>query len=275
MVSTAFNKPITIIKDTLTQRVFDIQGLRDLAYDASLRVDTIEPVVQNLAQRLQNTYRAFELGDRHSISSIIQLIGLSAAHEPAKIEISTETNLILSALQDIRERLGHVEEELAQGVSPISFTNSGHVHRKLIASAYSLNDRVAHTHFGEGRVTGVNLISGVLTVDFGNFGVKQVLPDSAPMVKLISGNDSAQGKRRAICMERDERLTNLERTQRLHEAMLVRHDEQLAQHAEQLRVLRELAEQQTRNLTILTDVSARLETTLQAIRDILGRGNGR
>jgi prefoldin subunit 5 len=76
-------------------------------------------------------------------------------------------------------------------------------------------------------------------------------------------------------MERDERLTNLERTQRLHEAMLVRHDEQLAQHAEQLRVLRELAEQQTRNLTILTDVSARLETTLQAIRDILGRGNGR
>jgi hypothetical protein len=76
-------------------------------------------------------------------------------------------------------------------------------------------------------------------------------------------------------MEEDHRLTNLERTQRLHEAMLVRHDEQLAQHTEQLVRLRELAEQQTRNLTLLTEVSVRLETTLQAIRDILSRGNGR
>jgi hypothetical protein len=75
-------------------------------------------------------------------------------------------------------------------------------------------------------------------------------------------------------MEPDDRLRDLERTQRFHEDVLARHEQHLADHAEQMRVLREIQALQADNLTRLTDIAARLETTLQAIKDILGRGNG-
>jgi len=38
----AFNKPVTLIKDTTTERIFDIQGIRDVGYDKALRVDQVK-----------------------------------------------------------------------------------------------------------------------------------------------------------------------------------------------------------------------------------------
>ena len=73
--------------------------------------------------------------------------------------------------------------------------------------------------------------------------------------------------------DREERLTLLERAQLLHDATLRRHSAMLDQHEARVALLEGLVEQQTRNLTVLTDVSARLETTLQAIRDLLRRGD--
>lgn len=34
----AFNRPVTLIRDSLTDRVFDIQGFRDIEYDENLRI---------------------------------------------------------------------------------------------------------------------------------------------------------------------------------------------------------------------------------------------
>ena len=42
-------------------------------------------------------------------------------------------------------------------------------------------------------VTDVNINRGILTVDFGVLGVKRLMADLAPMVKLISENDSTRG----------------------------------------------------------------------------------
>lgn len=64
-----------------------------------------------------------------------------------------------------------------------------------------------------------------------------------------------------------DRLTLLEHAQLRHDATLRRHDAPIAPP-------RGLQEQQTQLLATLTDVSARLETTLQAIKDLLDRGNG-
>jgi hypothetical protein len=69
-----------------------------------------------------------------------------------------------------------------------------------------------------------------------------------------------------------ERMTILERAEFLHASTLRRHSETLEQHAERLALLERLIADQQRMQQSLLDVSARLETTMQAIKDLLDRG---
>jgi hypothetical protein len=85
-----------------------------------------------------------------------------------------------------------------------------------------------------------------------------------------------------------ERLTILERAQLLHDAtlrrhgeMLDRHEEMLAQHAANMRRLTEIQERQERLMESLAGIAAHhneqmaeLRQLLQAIKDMLDRGNG-
>jgi hypothetical protein len=79
----------------------------------------------------------------------------------------------------------------------------------------------------------------------------------------------------------DERLTLLERAQLLHDATLRRHGEMLDQHAEAMSELRSIQERQERLMETMTTIAAqhqermdRLQQTLDAIKDMLDRGNG-
>ena len=88
--------------------------------------------------------------------------------------------------------------------------------------------------------------------------------------------------------DHEERLTILERAQLLHDATLRRHGEMLDQHAAQMALLRGLMEQQVRTQADLREIAGRLTQrqdqheeimrrlaqTLDAIRDMLDRGNG-
>ena len=85
-----------------------------------------------------------------------------------------------------------------------------------------------------------------------------------------------------------DRLTLLERAQLLHDATLRRHGEILDRHDEHIALLRGLMEQQARTQTALSEIAGRLTQrqdqheevmlrlaqTLDAIRDMLDRGNG-
>lgn len=79
----------------------------------------------------------------------------------------------------------------------------------------------------------------------------------------------------------DARLTILERAQLLHDATLRRHGEFLDQHAETMTLLRGIQERQERLLETLATIAAQheermtaLQQTLDAIKDMLDRGNG-
>jgi len=95
--------------------------------------------------------------------------------------------------------------------------------------------------------------------------------------------------------DHEERLTILERAQLLHDATLRRHGEMLdrhedsrLQHEAQMARMEALLEQQTRTQTALSEIAdrliqrqdqheeilRRLAQTLDAIRDMLDRGNG-
>ena len=79
----------------------------------------------------------------------------------------------------------------------------------------------------------------------------------------------------------DDRLTILERAQLLHDATLRRHGDMLDQHAEAMAELRRIQERQERLMETLTSIAAQhaermatLQQTLDAIKDLLDRGNG-
>jgi hypothetical protein len=81
--------------------------------------------------------------------------------------------------------------------------------------------------------------------------------------------------------DHEARLTILERAQLLHDATLRRHGDMLDTHAETLTVLRGIQERQARLLETLTTIAAQhaermttLQQTLDAIKDLLDRGNG-
>ena len=79
----------------------------------------------------------------------------------------------------------------------------------------------------------------------------------------------------------DDRLTLLEQAQLLHNATLRRHGDMLDQHAEAMGALRRLQERQEHLLETLTSIASQheermttLQQTLDAIKDLLDRGNG-
>jgi hypothetical protein len=78
-----------------------------------------------------------------------------------------------------------------------------------------------------------------------------------------------------------DRLTILERAQLLHDVTLHRYGEMLDQQAAAVVELRSLQERQQRLMETLTAIAAqhpefmaRLQQTLDAIKDMLDRGNG-
>lgn len=165
----AFNSPVTLIKDSRTSRVFDIQGLRYIEYDESLRIDKIANAVEAIANTLKNTSA---LGE-DEVNSLVQLLGV----RPAKlqsIEISDDTGLLLNAINDIGARLSRLEEYTFQ--SPLK-RNLKTLAVSPIPSSYGIayfvnnqgrimtsGNKVKHRDMGEGVIT--NIEDDYATVEF-------------------------------------------------------------------------------------------------------------
>jgi hypothetical protein len=82
--------------------------------------------------------------------------------------------------------------------------------------------------------------------------------------------------------DHEARLTILDRAQILYDATLRRHGDMLDTHAETITLLRGIQERQERLLETLTTIAAQhtermttLQQTLDAIKDLLDRGNER
>lgn len=102
----AFDKPVTLIKDLRTPRIFDIQGIRDVPYDESLRIDGVEDTVESLAQTIRNTHQ----NAGKEVNSLVSLLGIEPAKVGDRKKISVDTELILGALGTIEKRLTVLEQ---------------------------------------------------------------------------------------------------------------------------------------------------------------------
>ncbi|NQU04952.1 MAG: hypothetical protein HQ568_02585 [Calditrichaeota bacterium] len=101
----AFNLPVVLLKDKRSDRIFDIQGLRTVDYDDTLRIDIIKNDIDSLKGAIKETSSQAS----KDINSLIQLLGVKKAELSPNTELSPELSLILGALQDISQRINRIE----------------------------------------------------------------------------------------------------------------------------------------------------------------------
>jgi hypothetical protein len=106
----AFNKPVALIKDRRTEKVFDIQGLRYIEYDDSLRIDTVQKDIIKISAAISETAKA----GAENLNSVVQLAGIKAAKVPVGQTVSPDTQLLLSAIAALEKRVEASENNLKQ-----------------------------------------------------------------------------------------------------------------------------------------------------------------
>ena len=104
----AFDLPVVLIKDSRTERIFDIQGIRTVDYSEGLRVDTVEKDIDSIAKAIKATLDS----EDHDVNSLIKILSINKAEIGEKTELSQEGSLIVEALRDIRERISSVEHSV-------------------------------------------------------------------------------------------------------------------------------------------------------------------
>ncbi|WP_299156373.1 hypothetical protein [uncultured Christiangramia sp.] len=161
----AFNKPVTLIKDYKTNRIFDIQGFRDLEYDGNLRIDNVQHTVDSLAEIITNTYN----DNGKDINSLVKLLSISPAELNEKTDRSIETELILNNLNSLDNRLSRIEEstkirefrnnlKYAQPFFESDTEEIEHGERFTTSELLELKkgDKVVHKRFGIGTVLSID-----------------------------------------------------------------------------------------------------------------------
>ncbi|OEI80530.1 hypothetical protein AST99_08680 [Formosa algae] len=192
----AFDKPVTLIKDSKTKRIFDIQGFRDLEYDESLRIDSVEEIIDLVAENLKSTYKQQET----EINSLVRLLGITPAELKESTKISIETELILNNLNSINNRLENLENKKKNTLQQYVIMDDDKTQKNKhdYGESYSIKefedlkkgDKVAHNRFGigkvvkiEGKSTDLNSFKG--TFEFENGSTKKLLLRFAQMYKVL------------------------------------------------------------------------------------------
>jgi hypothetical protein len=171
----SFNLPVALIKDDVTNRVFDIQGLRAVDYKSSLRVDDVEIEIERIAETIKQTYNRKD-DESNSVLKILEI-------QPAKItnhtEISNDTQLILASIKSLNERINDFEDNhSSKSTSSIDdFVN------ELFKDKYKPGTKVEHRDFGIGKVITTN--GRVITIAFNKKGIKKL--DLIIAEKLLRG----------------------------------------------------------------------------------------
>lgn len=106
----AFDRPVVLLKDKQTDRVFDIQGLRTIDYDESLRVDTVSADINSLVLAMEATINANE----NDVNSLVRLLSVPKASISDRKEISPDTALILNSLREMSQRISGLESRGAE-----------------------------------------------------------------------------------------------------------------------------------------------------------------
>ena len=186
----AFNLPVTFIRDSITSRIFDVQGLRDIEYDEKLRIDNVEAIISTIGETITNTY---ESRKTEEINSLVSLLGIQAAKISNKHQISTDTELILNTLQSLGSRIIDLEKAVSHREKPsfdFSFDSNNSDFKEIVpsnANELKVGDIVVHRKFGNGKILGIEGAKNnpIASVVFESGEDKKLIVNYAMLKKLI------------------------------------------------------------------------------------------
>ncbi|MGE4523039.1 MAG: hypothetical protein AB7D19_11235 [Acetobacter sp.] len=95
----AFDKPVVLIQEIGTGRIFDISPMRCIDYDKNMRYDSVVPVQKKISDCIKETYDKKDSGE--NINSIVRLLSVSRAAELPKASGSSEENMFHVLKSDI------------------------------------------------------------------------------------------------------------------------------------------------------------------------------
>lgn len=183
----AFNLPVTLMKDRKTQRVFDIQGFRDIEYEENLRIDNVELAKESLTETIINTHESAE----DDVNSIIQLLGVSPAKITNETKLSDETSILLKAIEDINRKITEqnlidftkkkriVElPNILEGQTVLFYQLSGG------KGSASVGNKIKHAKFGIGEITCL-YSDGVAEIQFEECGKKRLMLDMCNLEWIV------------------------------------------------------------------------------------------
>lgn len=104
----AFDKPVVLIQEKGTPKIFDITPLRYLEYGKALKYRDVLKTQSELKSRIEETMLAKD--DSSNVNSIVKLLALSPAYLP-KIDKTNKENMALDLIQgqlsELTQMVGH------------------------------------------------------------------------------------------------------------------------------------------------------------------------
>lgn len=181
----AFNRPVCLVKDRLTARIFDIQGLRDYEYDETLRIDNVNRDIEHIADSLNSTYE----GKDSAVNSLVSLLSLTPAELADNQNLSAESTLILQALEGFKSQLTVMERTIKRPVQKFGQIFDDVSERLLPEEIESLKvgEKVVHNRFGLGEIvtlTGDKYSTMKADINFEGYGKKSLILKFAFLSKV-------------------------------------------------------------------------------------------
>jgi hypothetical protein len=177
-----FDLPTLLIKDTQTEKIFDIRGLLDIEYDETLRVDRVSKAVDEMGETL--LFMNESKGIR--TNSIMSLLGIQKAELKNKVDLSSEANILLEAISGVKDQLLKGNQPVP---TPAEEPSPAEPQKKELnwidneGNKFQVGDVVTHPKFGLGILVDI-IPDGLLRVKFNTIGLKVLRGDVEKLVLL-------------------------------------------------------------------------------------------
>lgn len=181
-----YDLPTLLIKDMITERIFDIRGLLDIEYDETLRIDRVNRTVDEIAATLSVMYESKDIKP----NSIVSLLGIQKAEIKNKVALSTEANILLEAISNVKDQLLKGAAAVpAQPVTPIVEETTEPPKKSELSwtdsegNKFQVGDVVTHSKFGLGILVDI-IPDGLLRIKFNTIGLKVLRGEVEKLVLL-------------------------------------------------------------------------------------------
>ena len=148
------NLPLILISDLKSKSMLDVQ--RDVEYDDSLRIDTVQKAIEALAQVLRNTYTA-----PADITSLVGRLGMS--HSPMAFTGNTPNNNDYSTSADYNPPVASSESETLIPTAIPTITPLPDYVGELITEKdidkIKAGDFLFHISYGKGEISSIKILA--------------------------------------------------------------------------------------------------------------------